>query len=47
LNGRRCGALDFSNGAPHSWCMYDKTKEITRFTQGLDARGLEEERLGR
>jgi hypothetical protein len=29
LNGRRCGTLDFSKGAPHSCCIYDKTKEIT------------------
>ena len=25
----RCGTLDFSKGAPHSCCIYDKTKEIT------------------
>ena len=29
LNGRRCGTLDFSKGAAHSCCIYDKTKEIT------------------
>jgi hypothetical protein len=29
LNGRRCGTLDFSKGAVHSCCIYDKTKEIT------------------
>jgi hypothetical protein len=29
LNGRRCGALDFSKGAAYSCCIYDKTKEIT------------------
>jgi hypothetical protein len=29
LHGRRCGTLDFSKGAPHSCCIYDKTKEIT------------------
>jgi hypothetical protein len=29
FNGRRCGTLDFSKGAPHSCCIYDKTKEIT------------------
>jgi hypothetical protein len=29
LNGRRCGTLDFSKGATHSCCIYDKTKEIT------------------
>jgi hypothetical protein len=28
-NGRRCGTLDFSKGAAHSCCIYDKTKEIT------------------
>jgi hypothetical protein len=28
LNGRRCGALDFSKGAAHSCCIYDKTKQI-------------------
>jgi hypothetical protein len=26
LNGRRCGTLDFSKGAAHSCCIYDKTK---------------------
>ena len=29
LNGRRCGTLEFSKGAVHSCCIYDKTKEIT------------------
>jgi hypothetical protein len=29
LNGRRCGTLDFSKGAAHSCCIYDKTKEVT------------------
>jgi hypothetical protein len=29
LNGRRCGTLDFSKGAPHSCCIYDKPAEIT------------------
>jgi hypothetical protein len=29
LNGRRCGTLDFSKGAAHSCCIYDKTKEIS------------------
>jgi hypothetical protein len=29
LNGRRCETLDFSKGAAHSCCIYDKTKEIT------------------
>jgi hypothetical protein len=28
LNGRRCGTLDFSQGAAHSCCIYDKTAEI-------------------
>jgi hypothetical protein len=29
LNGRRCGTLDFSKGAAHSCCIYDRTTEIT------------------
>jgi hypothetical protein len=29
LNGRRCGTLDFSKGAPHPCCVYGNTKEIT------------------
>jgi hypothetical protein len=28
LNGRRCSTLDFSKGAPHSCCIYDKTSEL-------------------
>ncbi len=30
LNGRHCSGYEFSKGATHSCCIYDKTKEITR-----------------
>jgi hypothetical protein len=29
-DGRRCTGYEFSKGATHSCCLYDKTKEITR-----------------
>ena len=30
MDGRRCTGFEFSKGAAHSCCIYDKTKEITR-----------------
>ncbi len=30
LEGRRCTGYEFSKGAAHSCCIYDKTKEITK-----------------
>jgi hypothetical protein len=30
LSGRRCTGFEFSKGAAHSCCIYDKTKEITK-----------------
>jgi hypothetical protein len=30
MNGRRCSGYEFSKGAAHSCCIYDKTTEITR-----------------
>jgi hypothetical protein len=30
MNGRHCSGYEFSKGAAHSCCIYDKTKEITR-----------------
>ncbi|GEM_PF-924589 len=29
-NGRRCAGFDFSRGAAHACCIYDKTKEISK-----------------
>ncbi len=30
MHGRRCSGYEFSKGAAHSCCIYDKTKELTR-----------------
>src|SRR5262249_45850935 len=29
MNGRRCTGYEFSKGAAHSCCIYDKSKELT------------------
>ena len=47
LNGRRCGTLDFSKGAAHSCCIYDKTKEITVSRKDWMQEVWTQQRLGR